>query len=100
MLTLGHANGGNQAIGFWLYTGTNIPANRAYLEKKSVTTTSRGLTLSWQDESMGLGAALNDKGEMINDNCFDLQGRRMANGQRSMGKGQIRIANGKKYLVR
>ena len=104
VLTLGHATDGNHEIGFWLYSGTNIPANRAYLEKKSVTTTSRGLTLSWQDESTGIGAALNDKAEMTNDNCFDLQGRRMkssmSNSQSSIFNGQIRIMNGKKYLVR
>ena len=100
VLTLGHATDGNKEIGFWLYTGTDIPANRAYLEKKGVNTESRGLTLSWEGNSMGIGAALNDKEEMANDNCFDLLGRPMVNGQRSKVNGQIRITNGKKYLVR
>ena len=99
VLTLGHANGGNQAIGFWLYTGTNIPANRAYLEKNSVTTTSRGLTLSWQDESTGI-KAINHSTLTTGHSVYDLQGRPMVNGQRSLFNGQIRISNGKKYLVR
>ena len=86
VLTLGHATDGNHEIGFWLYNGTTIPANRAYLEKS--VSTSRGLTLNWENNSMGIGAALNDKGEMANDNCFDLLGRPMVNGQRPMVNGQ------------
>ena len=101
VLTLGHATDGDQAIGFWLYSGTNIPANRAYLERVG---SSRGLTLNWEDNSLGIGAALNDKGEMTNDNCFDLLGRSMksstVNSQSSIFNGQIRITNGKKYMVR
>lgn len=99
VLTLGHATDGNKTIGFWLYTGTSIPAYKAYIEKNDAAG-ARGLTLNWQDEATGISAALNDKGERRKEKCYDLQGRRVTNVQSSMFNGQIRIMNGKKYLVR
>ena len=103
VLTLGHALDGNKEIGFWLYTGTNIPANRAYLERVG---SSRGLTLNWEDNTMGIKAidhsplTIDHSTLTTGHSVYDLQGRPMVNGQRSMVNGQIRITNGKKYLVR
>ena len=102
VLTLGHATDGNNEIGFWLYNGTNIPANRAYLERTGQT---RGVTLSWEDNSMGIKAidhsplTIDHSTLTTGHSVYDLQGRPMVNGQRSMVNGQIRITNGKKYFV-
>ena len=47
----------------------------------------------------GIGDAerLNDKGQMINDNCFDLEGRRVDNGKLKSG---IYIKNGQKFIAK
>ena len=99
VLTLGHATDGNNEIGFWLYTGTNIPANRAYLERPGQT---RGVTLNWENAT-GItthlfpstpAAPLTPVVWDLKSQSFDLQGRRFN------GTGKIRITNGKKYLVR
>lgn len=94
VLTLGYRNEGNHEIGFWRFTGTTIPANRAYI--KDVPAGVRGVTFRFEDAS-AIGAALNDKGEMINA-VYDLQGRRMDSSQFKAGvcwkknsKGQIII---------
>ena len=51
------------------------------------------------DEGTGIGDAsrLNDKGQMINDKCFDLSGRCVGNGNLKPG---VYIVNGKKVLMR
>ena len=94
VLTLGYRNEGNHEIGFWRFTGTTIPANRAYI--KDVPAGVHGVTFRFEDAS-AIGAALNDKGEMINA-VYDLQGRRMDSSQFKAGvcwkknsKGQIII---------
>ena len=40
-----------------------------------------------------------EKGETTDDACFDLQGRRIANGQKLTAKG-IYIHNGKKFVAK
>jgi len=94
VLTLGYSNEGNHELGFWLFAGTTINANRAYIDE--FPTGSRGVTFRFEDAS-AIGAALNDKGEMINA-VYDLQGRRMDSSQFKAGvcwkknsKGQIII---------
>ena len=102
VLTLGHATDGNKAIGFWLFEGTTVPANRAYLEKSSGL--ARGIAIDW-NEASGISDAmrLNDKEQMINDNYYDLQGRRMKESvirNSELRKGRLLIINGKKIVVR
>jgi len=48
----------------------------------------------------GISATLNDKGEMINEKCYDLQGRQLSNSKWSNGqiKKGIYIVNGKKII--
>ena len=102
VLTLGHATDGNKAIGFWLFDGTTVPANRAYLEKASAP--ARGIAIDW-NEASGISDAmrLNDKEQMTNDSCYDLQGRRMKESvirNSELRKGSLMIINGKKVVVR
>ncbi len=46
----------------------------------------------------GDAAPLNDKVQMINDDCYDLQGRKWSNGQ--LSNAQMIIANGKKVIAK
>ena len=74
VMTLGHSNETGE-IGFWLYTGTEIPANRAYIA--DFPTNARGFAIHADGTTTGIGATLNDNGQMINDKfIYDLQGRR------------------------
>ena len=101
VMTLGHATDGNKAIGFWLFNGTTIPANRAYLEKPAEGV--RGYTLDWTDEVTGIEAPDMDGGSVntsprIDDNRnvrgYDLLGRSLT------GKSHLMIINGKKIMVK
>jgi hypothetical protein len=129
VLTLGHATDGNKAIGFWLFNGTTVPANRAYLEKS--TAPARGIAIDWSDETTGIeemedGKLKMEDGKWKMENSagavYDLQGRRMEssifrsasplgssknsqssifNSQSSIRKkGGLMIINGKKIVVR
>ena len=100
VLTLGHGTI-NKAIGFWLFTGTTIPANRAYLEKPAEGV--RGYTLDWTDEVTGI-EAIDMNGDSANASPksgdkqyargYDLLGRSLT------GKSHLMIINGKKIMVR
>ena len=54
VLTLGYSNEGNQEIGFWRYTGTEIPANRAYIANFPAGV--RGVKFNMDDETTGVSA--------------------------------------------
>jgi len=94
VLTLGHAKDGNKAIGFWVFSGTTVPANRAYLEKTAVEGV-RGVAIDW-DEVTGIAEIENGKWT-IGNSAYDLQGRKI-NSQ--LRKGGLMIINGKKTVVR
>jgi len=51
-------------------------------------------------EASGISAALNDKGEMINEKCFDLQGRKIENSKSVNSKFRkgVYIQDGRKYV--
>ena len=100
VLTLGHGTI-NKAIGFWLFTGTTIPANRAYLEKPAEGV--RGYTLDWTDEvtgikTIGMNGGCMNATPRTSDNRnvlgYDLLGRSLT------GKSHLMIINGKKIMVR
>jgi hypothetical protein len=100
MLTLGHGTI-NKAIGFWLFTGTTIPANRAYLEKPVEGV--RGYALDWTDEVTGIetidmnGGCVNATprtGDNRNVRGYDLLGRSLT------GKSHLMIINGKKVMAK
>ena len=102
VLTLGHATDGNKAIGFWLFNGTTIPANRAYLEKPAEGV--RGYALDWTDEVITGIEAIDMNGDSANASPksgdkqyargYDLLGRSLT------GKSHLMIINGKKIMVR
>lgn len=77
-------------------SGGEIKANRAYLQIPNHMARTESLAISFDDET-GISDAthLNDKGEMINDNVYDLQGRKV----HTLTKG-LYINNGKKYVIK
>ena len=77
-------------------SGGEIKANRAYLQIPTSSARTESLAISF-DEETGISDAthLNDKGEMINDNVYDLQGRKV----HTLTKG-LYINNGKKYVIK
>ena len=72
-----------------------IPANKAYLKvlKTSVDASARELNVVFGDEATGINAIPNS--EVMNNDCFDLQGRRVANPTKG-----LYIVNGKKVIVK
>ena len=93
VLTLGHANEGKGEIGFWLFDGTTIPANRAYLEKSS-TAGVRGITIDWSDTPTGVQTVKAGNDNPADSPCYDLTGRPFS------GRGGLKIINGKKIVVK
>ena len=89
---------GNQ---FWYSAGsTKMKAFRAYFDFYDVLTEvenaySSRIAFSFSDEATGIGATLNDKGQMINDDIYDLQGRRVE----KPAKG-IYVKEGKKVIIK
>ena len=95
VLTLGHGTIN------WLFTGTTIPANRAYLEKPVEGV--RGYALDWTDEVTGIetidmnGGCVNATprtGDNRNVRGYDLLGRSLT------GKSHLMIINGKKVMAK
>ena len=93
VLTLGHANEGEGKIGFWLFDGTTIPANRAYLEKSS-TAGVRGITIDWSDTPTGVQTVKAGNDNPADSPCYDLMGRPFS------GRGGLKIINGKTIVVK
>ena len=81
-------------------TGGYLKANRAYLHTSYDVTTAGArdyLEFSFEDDVTGISDStrLNDNEKLINDNCFDLQGRKVA--QPTKG---LYIVNGKKVIIK
>ena len=76
VLTLGHSDTTGE-VGFWLYTGTTVPANRAYIA--DFPTATRGVTLHGGPTATSVLNMLPAGGgsPADTDNCFDLQGRKV-----------------------
>lgn len=92
VLTLGHSDDSGE-LGFWLYSGTTIPANRAYIA--DFPAGSRGAKLSLDDGSTTRISEIVN-GEWPNSKCFDIQGRKLPN--RQINKG-LYIVNGHKMVT-
>ena len=80
--------------------GGYLKANRAYLHTSYDVTTAGArdyLEFSFDDDVTGISDAtrLNDNEKLINDNCFDLQGRKVT--QPTKG---LYIVNGKKVIIK
>jgi hypothetical protein len=74
-----------------------VPAGKALLPASEVGA-ARELKFVFEDsEATGISDAtrLNDNGKMKNDNCFDLQGRKVANPTKG-----LYIVNGKKVIIK
>lgn len=92
-LTFGRIKGQESTAiepGFYLYTGTTIPANKAYLVKTAAET----IRLNFGDATTGIDAATLVNGEQNNAPVYDLSGRRVA----SPVKGGIYLQGGKKFI--
>lgn len=81
----------NDDLGFYLYSGTDMPANRAYIPASALgQQSSRGFVLSFEDEVTGISSIVNAQSS---NGIFDLQGRRVNNATHG-----LYIQNGKKVL--
>ena len=86
-----------------------VPAGKAILNAEWIGTNSARLNMVFDSEATGIDALLNEKGEMRKEKCFDLQGRRVVQPQRSATTGDactvglkkgLYIMGGKKLIVK
>ena len=90
-------NDATYGLGFYKNSNAfTVGANTAYLPANFDGSGARFFSL-FDDDATGISDAtrLNDNGKMINDNCFDLQGRRIAQPTRG-----LYIVNGKKVIIK
>lgn len=85
-------NVGSSGIGFYWANGQTVATNRAYLHTTyNVHTPGARLSIVFADETTGIKSI--DNGQLMMDNYYDLQGRRVA--QPTKG---LYIVNGKKII--
>ncbi|MBO4641267.1 MAG: BspA family leucine-rich repeat surface protein [Bacteroidaceae bacterium] len=99
VLTLGYGKK-TEELGFWWYTGTTIPANRAYIPGTALESTTgdvKGITIVFDDETrieeIVNGKSSNGK----SDEWYDLSGRKLEGKPTQKG---IYINNGRKTLIK
>lgn len=92
VLTLGHSNETGE-IGFWRFTGTTIPANRAYIA--DLPASVRGVTFLFDDDPTGI-EAIDGEQLTIDNDVYDLSGRKIVNCKLH----GIYIVHGKKLFIR
>jgi len=91
----------NGNLGFYaVVDGSTLSAHKAYLPlpTASLPSGARSIKLVFEDGgTTGISDAspLNDNGEMINDNVYDLQGRRVEKPTRG-----LYIVNGRKFVIK
>ena len=98
-LAIGGSSNGelNGKAGFFGYTGTNIPARRAYLTISGGAALARGFIGFGGDDENTTGIALPEASHDGEDGeVFDLNGRRIS-GQPQKG---IYLKNGKKFVIK
>ena len=81
-------------VGFFNYTGDNIPGFKAYLPATALGGGSNGYVLTFTDEDPTAVQSIADSQKVRDAQVFDLQGRKVKN----PAKGNIYIQNGKKVL--
>ena len=89
---------GSPSLAFYKNTNAfTVGANTAYLPAGFATDGARSFFSLFDDDATSISDAtrLNDNGKMTNDNCFDLQGRRVAQPQKG-----LYIVNGKKVVIK
>ena len=93
-------NNVDSKIGFYFAAGQTVATNRAYLHFASTLApdaVASRMVMVFADEEATAVFDLNDNSEMINNNWYDLQGRRVDGSRLNSG---IYIKNGKKVVVK
>ncbi|MBQ1634336.1 MAG: BspA family leucine-rich repeat surface protein, partial [Bacteroidaceae bacterium] len=95
VLTLGYSNQTDD-LGFWWYTGTTIPANRAYIPGDKLPAEVKGIRLLF-DEETGIKTTnlMNQTNEA--DAWYTIDGRKLEGKPQQRG---LYINNGKKIMVK
>lgn len=83
----------NDSFGFYKYTGTNMPAHKAYLQVDS-TSTARGFNMVFDYETTAL-LPVNSEKTTMNSEVYDLQGRKVSNPTKG-----LYIVNGRKVVIK
>ena len=89
VMTLGHSKESG-AIGFWLFSGTTVPANRAYIA--DFPSTARGFALPFEETTTGIDD-VNVNGDL--NKVYDLMGRRVSKAQHG-----LYVVSGKKVVIK
>jgi len=96
VLTLGHDSKGR--LGFHYFTGTTIPAYKAYIPANKISASASAISFFpikyFEDEATDI-SKLTEIGKVENDAIYDLAGRKV----KAATKG-IFIKNGKKFIVK
>ena len=96
VLTLGHDSKGR--LGFHYFTGTTIPAYKAYIPANKISASASAISFFpikyFEDEATGI-SILPEVSKVENDAIYDLAGRKV----KAATKG-IFIKNGKKFIVK
>lgn len=77
--------------GFYLFSGTTIPAGKAYIP--STTASSKALGIVFDDETTGISSVKSEELKMKNQNVYNLAGQRVGEDYKG-----IVISNGRKYI--
>lgn len=95
-LTFGRRNDDDNVVGFFLYTGETISANKAYLKSKSSASDeeSNAVRLVFGGESTGIDAATIFEDGVSNAPIYDLSGRRVT----KPVKGGVYLQGGRKFI--
>jgi hypothetical protein len=91
-------NDATNRLGFYKNSNAfTVGANTAYLPANFAGSSEARFFSLFDDDATGISDAtrLNDNEKMTNDNCFDLQGRRVAQPQKG-----LYIVNGKKVVIK
>ena len=96
VLTLGYAKNADKTLGFWWYTGTEIPAHRAYIPGEALTESGvKGIRIVFDDEtSISLTPNPSPQGE---GSWYSIDGRKMEGKPTQKG---LYINNGRKVMVK
>ena len=97
VLTLGHSKETGE-IGFWLYTGTTIPANRAYIA--DFPTGTNGARIAIDGGTTGISSSEEEgMSSKYAATVYDLQGRPLLTPHSQLKSG-IYIINGRKVVIK
>ena len=96
VLTLGYSNQTDD-LGFWWYTGTTIPANRAYIPGDKLPAEVKGIRLLFGDDETGIKTTNLTNQTNEADAWYSIDGRKLEGKPQQRG---LYINNGKKIMVK